>query len=540
MSESIQKAAGSQFRKILGNITKNKWFGFLTGLILTSIIQSSSATTVMTVSFVNAGLMSALESVGLILGANVGTTITGWLVSLFGIKINLSEYAVILFAIGVPLFFVKQTRLKYWGDFIVGFSMIFMGLGLLRSAVPLFDEDALLFDWIRDFTQHGIFSRMFFVLIGIVITILVQSSSVAMAVTLTMSAQGWLPVEVAASLILGENIGTTSTVLFASMLGNKEAKICARIHFFFNVIGVLVMVVILPSFLPILSSSLSFVFGTDDIYKNPLDMTIGLSAFHTAFNLLNALVLINFDGWLTSLAALGLKNKKVVKETEIYHKFLENTGYMPEIAAIQIQKEVHRFGETITDMAGYFRQMVDTVDTKKQQKLFKNIKQYEKRTDLLEIEINQYINKLSKEDISTQAIFLLRTILKVCSHLEIIADKYQDLSILIQKKSENNVYFLPDQRANIKMLLSEIESAIKVMNENLSMLDYKKVNKSLAKLKNETIKQTKAQFLLDAESEYSSPNINIKSTLIYNNVLMILSEINDQILDVTIAANGDV
>jgi len=206
MSEGIQRAAGSQLRGFLGNMTKNRVLGVFTGFLITALVQSSSATTVMTVSFVNAGLLSLLESAGVMMGANIGTTITGWLVSFLGFKVKLSAYSIPLFAIGVPMLFMNKGKVKYWGEFIVGFAILFLGLSALKGSVPDIKHNPEVLEWLKSFSNSGIWSRLFFVLVGTILTIVVQSSSAAMAITLTMCAQGWLPFEVSAAMILVQQL----------------------------------------------------------------------------------------------------------------------------------------------------------------------------------------------------------------------------------------------------------------------------------------------------------------------------------------------
>ncbi|MFT4568701.1 MAG: phosphate:Na+ symporter, partial [Saprospiraceae bacterium] len=280
MSEGVQRAAGSQLRNILRAMTKNRYLGVLTGFLVTALVQSSSASTVMTVSFVNAGLLSLVESAGIMMGANIGTTVTGWLISILGFKIKLSAYSIPLFAIGLPMLFSSWGKVKYWGEFIIGFAILFLGLSYLKDAVPDIGDSPEILEFLKGFTEWGIFSRILFVFIGALVTIIVQSSSAAMAITLTMCAQGWLPFEIAASMILGENIGTTITAELASMVGNTNAKRSARIHSVFNIIGVVWMVILLPVLLPLLGTFVQNVMGLADPYSAE-GMPIGLSAFHT-------------------------------------------------------------------------------------------------------------------------------------------------------------------------------------------------------------------------------------------------------------------
>jgi phosphate:Na+ symporter len=538
MSESIQRAAGAQFRNTLSNITSNKWIGLLTGFLITGLIQSSSATTVMTVSFVNAGLLGVTESIGLILGANIGTTVTGWLVSLAGFKLVLSEYSVPLFAIGVPLLFVKSGKWQYWGEFIIGFASLFLGLGFMREAVPTLN-DPLMLDWLKNFTEYGIWSNLFFVLIGVVITVLVQSSSVAMAITLTMCAQGWMPFEVAASLILGENIGTTSTALISSIIGNREAKITARIHTWFNVIGVVWMIIILPWFLQILASILKI--DIDSINENPADIAIGLSAFHTLFNVLNALILINFSSALTRLASLGLQDNYEENDREkIKLNIIGSTKGMPEMTTIQLQKETAKFGDIIVKMAEHFHTIMNTTDTKKHQKLFKRIRQYEEMTDELEIVITEYITNLNKEEVTAQTSLILRNILNICNDLERIADIYYSLTVVLQKKADDNIYFLAEQREKINELSLLILQACKIMSQNLAVSDYSTVQKTEATLVEKKINTLRNEMREEHLSRLGAADYNVKSAMVYNNVFASLERIGDHILNVTEAVVGEV
>ena len=308
MSDGIQRAAGSQMRNILRTMTKNRFLGVFTGFLTTAMVQSSSATTVMTVSFVNAGLLTLVESAGVIMGANIGTTITGWLVAFLGFKVKLNLLSIPLFAFGVPMLFSNRGKIKYWGEFIIGFAILFLGLAYLKGAVPDLKGNTEVLDFLSTFTQYGFLSRLLFVFIGTLVTIIVQSSSAAMAITLTMCAQGWLPFEVAAAMLLGENIGTTITAQLAAMVGNTNAKRAARIHTMFNVIGVAWMVILLPYFLPALGTFLQTL-GLSDPFTSAADMPIGLSAFHTTFNVLNVIIMLGFVKWLVKAAIWSLPEK---------------------------------------------------------------------------------------------------------------------------------------------------------------------------------------------------------------------------------------
>jgi phosphate:Na+ symporter len=302
------------------------------------------------------------------------------------------------------------------------------------------------------------------------------------------------------------------------------------------------MVVVLPWFLPFLSSSLRFLFGTQDIYNNALDMTIGLSAFHTAFNLINALILMNFTGWLTRVASIGIADENSDKEQRIpkHAKFLEISGNMPEMATMQLQKETQRFGEIIHLMGDYFKTIINTTDSKKQSKLIKKIKQYEEITDKLEIEITEYITKLSKEELTARTSLTFRSILTASNELERIADLYLQLAVILNKKIEENIYFLPEQRERINEMISLVDEAQQVMNTNLSVFDYSSVKKQPAMKIEKNINQLRDAMRTEHLTRLGAPDYNVKSAMVYNNVFLSLERIGDHIMNVTESVVGEI
>jgi len=320
MSEGLQQAAGSKLRNMLGSITSNRIKGVFTGFGITSIVQSSSVTTVMTVSFVNAGLLTLKQSAGVMMGANIGTTITAWLILLLGFKVSLSSYALIFIAFGAPMVFFGKGKLKYWGTAIVGFSLLFMGLGVLKAAVPTLGADSGLVQFFTEFKDVW-YGPLMFVFLGAIVTVVIQSSSAAMALTMTLVAAGAIPFEVASAMILGENIGTTITAELASIIGNVHAKRSARIHSLFNLFGVTWAILLFPFILqyaivPFLPAELIIDGKLMDINEHPElkqqigeASNLGLAIFHTAFNLLNVLLLLPFVPNLVSMAERTVKSK---------------------------------------------------------------------------------------------------------------------------------------------------------------------------------------------------------------------------------------
>lgn len=537
MSDGIQRAAGSQLRNILRSMTKNRFLGVFTGFFITALVQSSSATTVMTVSFVNAGLLTLIESAGVMMGANIGTTITGWLVSILGFKVKLSAYSIPLFAIGVPLLFVKRGRMRYWGEFIVGFAILFLGLSYLKDAVPNIKENPEMLEFLQNFTQWGILSRLLFVAVGTLITIVVQSSSAAMAITLTMCAQGWLPFEVAAAMILGENIGTTITAELASLVGNVHAKRSARIHSMFNLIGVTWMVILLPYFLPLLSNMTVSLLGISDPYTSAVDMPIALSAFHTAFNFTNVLLLIGFVPWLVKTAIWSVKSKGDFDE-EVRLKFIDNTQRTPELATVELQKETAHFGEVTSRMIKYTRNLLNATSDKKRDKYYEKIQKYEEITDSMEKEITEYVTKLANQEITPRTSLRLRSILNITNDLERIGDLFYQISKTLERKNDNKIFFTPPQRNSLNELIALIEKGFDIMNKNLSSPHYDNVSLENAKEVENEINEFR-----DKLKKYNLDNLgkkgyNIRSAMVFNDVFSLLEKVGDHQINVSESITG--
>jgi len=296
MSDGIQKVAGSKMRNILSSMTSNRFLGITTGFLITALLQSSSATTVMTVSFVNAGLLSLVESIGVIMGANIGTTITAWLISILGFKIKISTIALPIIAVGFPLMFSKKSNIKAWAEVLIGFALLFMGLDELKHAVPDLKQNPGFLSFLADYADKGYFSTIIFIGVGTILTLVVQSSSAAMALTLVMCFEGYIPFELAAAMVLGENIGTTITANLAALVANVHAKRAARAHFIFNVFGVIWMIIAFPFVIELIDQYMTIYMGMSPL--NPEDKSatvpLGLSIFHTTFNIFNVLLLVGF------------------------------------------------------------------------------------------------------------------------------------------------------------------------------------------------------------------------------------------------------
>lgn len=465
MSEGIQKAAGDGFQRILSSMTRNRVFGVLTGFLITGLVQSSSATTVMTVSFVNAGLLTLTESAGIMMGANIGTTVTAWFLSILGFKVKLGAIAIPILALGVPMLFFKRTRVRFWGETIIGFALLFYGLTLLKGAVPDIKHNPELVSFVADFTDWGYFSYLLFIIIGGVLTVVIQSSSATMALTLVMTAQGWISFEIAAAMVLGENIGTTITAELASLAANVYAKRSAKIHTLFNVVGVGWMIIVFPWFL----DGIAYLNGFDSLTSldaSPSSIPVALSTFHTLFNLLNVLIMINFVPQLVKLATKLVKSKG--KEDEEFQlEFINSNIITPEISALEARKEITRMGTYVTRMMGHLENLMSEKDEVKRDKLMAKLTKYEEVSDRLEEEISEFLSKMSKQQQTKSSSDNVQMMLGLTHDLENIADIFVSMGRAIMNKNKKKIWFTPGQREKIDELLSLVNESLKVMNNNL-------------------------------------------------------------------------
>ncbi|MEM9921465.1 MAG: Na/Pi cotransporter family protein [Bacteroidota bacterium] len=544
MSEGIQRAAGSQIRNILRRMTRNRYLGLLTGFLITALVQSSSATTVMTVSFVNAGLLSLVESAGIMMGANIGTTVTGWLISILGFNIKLHQLSLPILVVAVPLLFIRRSRSRsrYWGEFLTGFALLFMGLDLLQNYVPDLGQNPEVLSFLKDYANSGFLSNLLFVMVGAFLTIIVQSSSAAMALTLVMCNKGWIPFDVAAAMILGENIGTTITAEVASLVGNTQAKRSARIHSMFNIIGTTWMLFLLPFFLRAIDWALqkSFVY-TSSAFDDPVSIPIALSAFHTVFNITNALLLIWLVTWLVKLAIRMVPSRGDAEQSHYLH-YISAPGKTPELSILEVQKEVARFGEITSRMSSFANQMLLSTDQKEQRFLSKKLKKYEEITDRIEIELTEYLTKLSREEMADRTSVRIRSIMNICNDLERIGDLFFQFSKSVEYKASENIWFNEYQRQRMKEMFTLINQAFQIMQDNLSAAHYDAVDISFAreieKKINEKRDLLRKENLVNIESK--KRDYNLQSAMIYNTLFSSLEKIGDHIMNISRAIIGEI
>ena len=539
MSDGLQRTAGEKLRKMLGSITSNRFKGVFTGFMSTSIVQSSSVTTVMTVSLVNAGLINLRQSAGVMMGANIGTTITAWLVLLLGFKVSISSYALVLIALGAPLLFMTFRKSKDLANSIIGFAILFIGLQFLKDAVPNLDKDSALVQFFVNYKDIPFISNLMFVALGAIVTIVIQSSSAAMALTLTMVSKGIIPFEVACAMVLGENIGTTITAEIASMIGNVHAKRSARIHSLFNIIGVTWMLIVIPFFL----DGIGFIVGnTHGVAFDPENTGManeGIALFHTLFNSANVLLLIGFVPFLVRFAEKSVKSKGDADE-EFKLDYISAGGIgLPEVAILEAKKEVAKFGEVTTRMNGFVKTLINDQDKKTRNKMFNKIKRYEEITDRVEVEVASYLDKVSTQEISPEASLQIRSMLSITNDLERIGDIYYQMSKTIERKDNNKIYFLPEQRDNLNSILDKVDKAFTVMNTNLNaeyghiiIDDAKKVELEINRMRNDLRKS----YLEQAEKG----EFKFQTGIMYNDLFSSCEKIGDHIINVSEAVSGEI
>ncbi|MBK8926956.1 MAG: Na/Pi cotransporter family protein [Crocinitomicaceae bacterium] len=539
MSEGIQKAAGQRMRSVLQSMTSNQLRGITTGFITTGIIQSSSATSVMIVSFVNAGLLNLRQAFGVIMGANIGTTITSWLIVIFGFgKFDIYTLSLPVMAIGMPLLFSNKSVRKAIAEFLIGFALLFLGLEFLQESVPNLSQLPSVMNFIKDWSGEGFLFLLVAILIGTVITMIIQSSSAAMALTLILVSQGYISFEMAAGMVLGENIGTTITANLAALVGNTDSKRAALSHTIFNFSGVLWMIIVLPWFLKLIELTMVSGFGFVDPFADPRGQIIALSAFHTLFNLCNVLVLVGFTDPIINLTRRIFKSKN--KDEEYHLKFIRSaTISIPELAVLEAQKEVAHFGKITARMAEFSKQLLFEKEGAEKKKIYERIEKYEIITDRIEVEIGDYLAKVSETNLSESTMLHIRSMLSINGDLERVADIFFQMSKAIERKDNEKMWFTPEQRNNLAEMFILVEKSLTIMNENLDR-EFLKADLNKAMECEEQINAKRNELRSDYFEELEKTEHKIKSGIIYSDLFSSLEKVGDHVINVSEAMAGKI
>lgn len=537
MSEGVQKAAGQKLREILGAITKNKIKGIFTGFITTTIIQSSSATTVMVVSFVNAGLLSLKQSISVIMGANIGTTITAWIVAYLGYSLNMYDYSLPILLFALIMMFSSKGSWKSWGEMFVGFAILFIGLELLKQGVPDVKGNVESLKFLQDLSGHGVFSVILFVLIGAIITIVVQSSSAAMAVTILLCERGIIPFEMALGMVLGENIGTTITANLAAIVGNVHAKRAARAHFVFNVFGVTWLVLTFPWFIQLIDF-LMIKWGFPSPFETQEARPIALALFHTVFNLLNVLLLVWFTRQIAGLVIKMVPTKSTTDEDFRLDYISRGLLVTPELFLLEAQKELAKFGKITSKMSPFIQQLIFEQGKKEKKRIYARVKKYEEITDRVELEISKYLSDCAENDLSKDSALRVRGMLAITNELERIGDIFYQMSLTFQRKEEKKIWFTTEQRQNVKSILRAVDEAFEVMIENLKRPKHQ-VDLEVAMEKEMRINELRDKLKLEHLATIEKNEFNVKSGIIYTDLIYSSERIGDHIINITEALIGE-
>ena len=573
MSEGLQKAAGDRLRNILGAMTRNRFTGTVTGVFITALIQSSSASTVMVVSFVNAGLMTLSQSMAVIMGANVGTTVTAWIIALFGFKVDISAFALPLIGLAVPLLFSKKSKTKSMGEFTIGFAFLFMGLDMISKYVPDLQSNPEMFAFLQHYTSMGFGSVLIFCLVGMLVTMIIQSSAAMFAITLIMCSKGWITFDLACALVLGSNIGTTVTPLLASMSGNVAAKRTAMGHLLFNLLGTVWTLAVFYPFVELnswiteeigqgnpseLYNYVTNLQATDPgtyniLFQNALptdtdvvlhhrtaiaqmqvSVSFGLSIFHTVFNLINLSIMI----WLTNLYVKIVEILIPAKHTgddEFQLKFI-SAGILSasELNISQAEKEMYVFAERVGRMLPMAQTLCHTKSGSDDfNKLYSRLEKYEEISDRMEIEIANYLNRCAEGRLSNESKRRLTAMMAIDSEIESIADAMLGVGKILLRKQESRVHFNEEIYANIDLMFGYVDKSIKVMLKVLNNLENVDEHDIIAAYNREReINNLRNQLRTANVENINSRHYEYQSGIYYMDIVSTLEKAGDFIINV--------
>lgn len=536
MSEALQKMAGSQLRHILGTMTKNRFTGMLTGMFVTCSVQSSSATTVMTVSFVNAGLLTLAQAISIIMGANIGTTLTAWIMSL-GFSFNFTDVVFPAFIVGILLIYTRRHR--YIGDFLFGIAFMFFSLAILSDTGKEMDlgHNQALLEFFSSFDTNSYITIIVFLLIGTVLTCILQSSAALMAITMVLCSSGVLPIYLGIALVMGENIGTTATANLAALGANTQARRAALAHLVFNVFGVLWVLCVFYPFVDLVCNFVNYDPQSHDL--NPIKLSVVLAAFHTSFNICNTFILIWFIPQIEKFVCWLIKPRTNDEEEEFRLRYIGGNSIMetPELSVLEAQKEIILFAERIQRMFGFVRELLNTTNDTAFTKLFTRIEKYEGISDNMEIEIAKYLDSVSDAHLSDETKARIRAMLREISEIESIGDSCYNIARNISRKFKGKEDFTESQYEHLHQMFELTDDSLTQMNIMLSgRKDKLDVNRSF-NIENEINNyrnQLKSQNINDVNSHEYTYAIGT----MYMDIICECEKLGDYVINVVEARMG--
>ena len=545
MSSGLQKAAGDRLRGLLSSMTSNPFKGVMTGLGVTTVIQSSSATTVMVVSFVNAGLLTLAQAIGVIMGANIGTTVTAWMVSWLGFKADISLLAVPLMLLGFLFSNSKKNQRQNIGELIVGFCLLFLGLSFMKESVPDLRETPQVLEFVKEWSGHGFGSVLIFLAFGTVLTLVLQSSSATMAITLIMLSMGWIPFNMACAMVLGENIGTTITANIAASIGNTQAKRAAMSHTIFNVFGVIWALILFKPFLGLVGKIIE-VFGLPNpaaegfAVASPDSPTstaalYGLSMLHTLFNTINTLVLI----WFTKLiekAVIWIIKAPKNQEKEVFRLKYISAGPLatPELATEQAFDEIIHFAQISRNGLGYAKAAIAESDKAKFDELREKLIKYEEISDRIEYEIAAFLNAVSEGDISEETSRKIKAMYKIIGEMESLGDSGETISRILSRRNVHKKEFDNDSLKNLTDMVAAVDNAYEAMITNLTAAHKGELEQILNAYNAEERINNLRNFLRDAEIEgLESNRKSYQASVYYMDIVNELEKMGDFIINIS-------
>ena len=545
MSAGLQKAAGSKMRGLLTAMTSNPFKGVLTGLGITTVIQSSSATTVMTVGFVNAGLLTLSQAVGVIMGANIGTTVTAWLVSLLGFKADISLFAVPLMAVGFILSLSKRDKRRHISELIIGFSLLFLGLSLMKESVPDLRETPEVLAFIQNWTSFGFGSVLIFLVFGTVLTLVLQSSSATMALTLIMVNMGWIPFEMGAAMVLGENIGTTITANIAAAVGNPNARRAAMAHTLFNVFGVVWALVLFTPFLKLVGTTITWLGlpnPMDIVHSADVAMTAdqemaslyGISMLHTLFNLFNTMILIWFVPVIVKIVEKMIKGKATTEEENVKLKFIDAGPLSTaELAIGQARNEVVHFAEISRRNIDHIRQAIVAGNSSEFEAARQRLVKYEEISDRIEYEIAQFLNALPEDSISEETRTETKRMYKIIGELESLGDSGESISRILARRNSHEKSFTQEQKSNIEIMLCAVDKAYGIMIDNLRAKEFEPLGLRMATDCEIEINELRNNIREEEIRKIETDGANYQSSVYYLDTISEIERMGDYIINIS-------